>query len=41
MDGNTVRRWWYVLRIYTLGTASVGSLYYLIPARNIDGSAEG
>lgn len=41
MDGNPVRRWWYVLRIYTLGTASVGSLYYLIPARNIEGSAEG
>lgn len=40
MDGNPVRRWWYVLRIFTLGTASVGSLYYLIPARNIEGSAE-
>lgn len=39
MDGGTVRRWWYVLRIYTLGTASVGSLYYCIPARNIEGSA--
>lgn len=40
MDGSTARRWWYVLRIYTLGTASVGSLYYCIPARNIEGSAE-
>ncbi|HAT3959695.1 TPA: phage tail protein [Citrobacter freundii] len=39
MDGSTARRWWYVLRIYTLGTASVGSLYYCIPARNIEGSA--
>ncbi|HAV1601627.1 TPA: hypothetical protein JG832_002518 [Enterobacter hormaechei subsp. xiangfangensis] len=40
MTGGTVRRWWYVLRIYTLGTASVGSLYYCIPARNMEGSAE-
>lgn len=39
MDGGTARRWWYVLRIYTLGTASVDSLYYCIPARNIEGSA--
>ncbi|HBM2815640.1 TPA: phage tail protein [Enterobacter hormaechei subsp. xiangfangensis] len=40
MNGDVARRWWYVLRIYSYGTASVGSLYYCIPARNIQESAE-
>jgi hypothetical protein len=40
MDGGSVRRFWYVLRIYSLGTQLVGSLYYCIPARNVEGSAE-
>ncbi|UAN54751.1 phage tail protein (plasmid) [Serratia sp. JSRIV002] len=39
-EGNTVRSWWYVHRIFTYGTASVGSVYYCIPARNFEGSPE-
>ncbi|WP_275381183.1 phage tail protein [Xenorhabdus bovienii] len=40
-DGRLARRFWYVLRIFTYGTASVGSLYYCIPARNFSQSALG
>ncbi|PHM39193.1 hypothetical protein Xmau_03100 [Xenorhabdus mauleonii] len=40
-DGHVARRFWYVLRIFTYGTASVGSLYYCIPARNFSQSALG
>ncbi|WP_053067814.1 hypothetical protein [Xenorhabdus khoisanae] len=40
-DGQLARRFWYVLRIFTYGTASVGSLYYCIPARNFSQSALG
>ncbi|SMP80981.1 hypothetical protein SAMN02744783_04773 [Serratia sp. CC22-02] len=39
-EGSTVRCWWYVHRIFTYGTAAVGSLYYCIPARSFDGSPE-
>lgn len=35
-NGSESRSWWYVHRIFTYGTASVGSLYYCIPARNFD-----
>jgi hypothetical protein len=41
LDGRLARRFWYVLRIYTYGTASVGSLYYCIPAKNFTQSALG
>ncbi|MDC9590734.1 phage tail protein [Xenorhabdus sp. XENO-10] len=40
-DKRLARRFWYVLRIFTYGTASVGSLYYCIPARNFNQSALG
>ncbi|WP_323869307.1 phage tail protein [Xenorhabdus szentirmaii] len=40
-DGRLARRFWYVLRILTYGTASVGSLYYCIPARNFSQSTLG
>ncbi|MCZ4061170.1 phage tail protein [Pantoea sp. LMR881] len=39
-DGSESRSWWYVHRIFTYGTASVGSLYYCIPARNYDAVME-
>lgn len=39
-SGKLAQRWWYVHRIFSLGTQHVGSLYYCIPARNID-STEG
>lgn len=35
------RRWWYVHRIYGVGTQHVGSLYYCIPARNFDTTVNG
>jgi len=39
-SGHASRSWWYVHRIFTYGTASVGSLYYCIPARNYDAITE-
>lgn len=39
-DGSETRCYWYVHRIYTYGAASVGSLYYCIPARNFDAVTE-
>lgn len=39
-SGKLARRWWYVHRIFSFGTQHVGSLYYCIPARNLD-STEG
>lgn len=39
-SGKLVQRWWYVHRIFSFGTQHVGSLYYCIPARNLD-STEG
>lgn len=39
-SGNLAQRWWYVHRIFSFGTQHVGSLYYCIPARNLD-STEG
>lgn len=41
LDGRLARRFWYVLRIFTYGTASVGSLYYCIPAKNFTQSSFG
>lgn len=41
MSHSTVRRWWYVHRIFSMGTQHVGSLYYCIPARNFDSYANG
>ncbi len=35
-SGALAQRWWYVHRIYGYGTQHVGSLYYCIPARNMD-----
>jgi hypothetical protein len=35
-SGKLAQRWWYVHRIYSFGTQHVGSLYYCIPARNMD-----
>lgn len=35
-SGALAQRWWYVHRIYSLGTQHVGSIYYCIPARNMD-----
>lgn len=32
--GQDVPRWWYVLKIFAYGSAKVGSLYFMIPARN-------
>lgn len=39
-SGKLAQRWWYVHRIFSFGTQHVGSLYYCIPARNLD-STEG
>lgn len=35
-SGKLAQRWWYVHRIFSFGTQHVGSLYYCIPARNLD-----
>lgn len=40
-SGELAQRWWYVHRIFSLGTQHVGSLYYCIPARNLDSTAGG
>lgn len=40
-SGALAQRWWYVHRIFSLGTQHVGSLYYCIPARNLDSTAGG
>lgn len=40
-SGEVVRRWWYCMKILSYGTASVGSLYCLVPARNFEGTNYG
>lgn len=40
-SGKLAQRWWYVHRIFSFGTQHVGSLYYCIPARNLDATEGG